>query len=138
MKRYYIPLLLLTFIFLIVSMEGCDLLSISIEDRIDNFENDINNDRANAYLNFVEGSTDWYIGIQDPDFWDQPFDETKRPFTITVVNSSNELNVICSITGAAGYLFGPEIIFKMIQVDSDWYIEEIPSMENYTFGKVVD
>jgi hypothetical protein len=137
MKRFHIVCLLLTPLLFAIFMNGCDLLPLSIEGRIDSFENDINNDRANAYLNFDIGSTDWYVGIQDPDFWDKPFDETKRPFTITVVDSTYELSVECSITGTGGYTFGPQIIFRMIQIGDGWYIEEIPSMDNYT-GKVVD
>jgi hypothetical protein len=137
MKRLHIQLLLLALLLLVVFLEGCDLLPLSIEDRIASFENDINNDRDNAYLNFDPATTDWYVGIQDPDFWNAPFDAAKRPYTITVVDSSNELSVDCTISGTGGYTFGPQIIFKMIQVGNSWYIEEIPTMQNYT-GKVVD
>ena len=137
MKRFHFICLLLTLLVFAIFMHGCDLLPVSIDGRIESFENDINNDRANAYLNFDIDSTDWYVGIQNPDFWDAPFDETKKPFTITVVDSTNELSVQCTITGTGGYTFGPQIIFTMVQVGAVWYIEEIPSMENYT-GKVVD
>ena len=112
---------------IIPAFYGYELTGVSIEERIQHFENDLNDaDRDDAYLNFHPSRTADYGTITgDGQIFDDTFPPSERDYKITISDESNPNNII-GIIEADGVGFPTvEIYFKMAQDGSDWMIEEL-------------
>jgi len=140
-KRIIGSILIVTALFLSSFFyQSCDLLGISIEERIQSFEDDLNLlDRTYAYLNFHPTLTTDYDEIVDPNYRINvafPNDLSHIPYTITIIDDSATSNVT-GIINSTGWGGDRNITFKMAMDGQDWMIEEILSMDDWG-GKVID
>lgn len=127
MKIRNIILLIILGIIIIVGFAGCSLFGTKIDERIDSFISDLNNDRANAYTNFHPDKTDWYNNIKPATFWDTDFPIGTPDYNLSGLDDGDSDNVTATIDGAADNGFGgpKPIKFKMAKDGFDWMIEEL-------------
>lgn len=123
MKIKNITLLIIFGVIIIVGFAGCSLFGTKIDERIDSFISDLNNDRANAYLNFHPDKTTDYNTIKSAAYWDTNFPSGTPNYSISDLDDSDSDYVTASITGPAGFA-ASEIEFKMAKDGFDWMIEE--------------
>lgn len=124
----------------IFAFHGCGLLGVSIEQRVQYFESDLNDaNRDDMYLNFHSTLTADYASITgDGTVFDDAFDPIDRNYTIVISDQSNPNNVIGIIDADGGGFGGPlEIYFKMAQDGLDWMIEEL-RLEGYIANPIVE
>lgn len=108
---------------------GCAGVGVSIEDRISQFESDINAGRFDQlYKHFDSASTQMYDQIKAESFWNTKF-ETDRDYTITISNISG-LTVTASLSG--GIYNNTALTFTMVEVEgsgllagSEYFIRSI-------------
>ena len=127
MKIKNIILLILLSLIIIVGFAGCSLFGTKIDERIDSFISDLNNDRANAYNNFHPDKTTDYSVIKPATYWDTDFPSGTPDYSISGLDDSDSDNVTATIDGAADTGFGgpKPIKFKMAKDGYDWMIEEL-------------
>ncbi|UCF98074.1 MAG: hypothetical protein JSV89_00715 [Spirochaetaceae bacterium] len=112
-------------------MIGCDLVGVTIEKRIEDFLDDLNNIRGNAYTNFHPTDTSYYVlgTIKPAGFWDTDFPVGVTQYTLGSINDSDPLNVLVTINGPTGFGRGgtgtDDFTLKMTEDGSDWLIEEL-------------
>jgi hypothetical protein len=113
---------------------GCNLLGISIEDRVDEFIADLNGDWNLLYENFHPTETAFYNAIKPATFWEDYFEPTPPSYTISGLDTTDPANVTFMIDGPALFLGPRTVTFQMVQSGSDWYIEE---MDLSGYGNIV-
>ena len=120
---------------------SCGFFGITIEERIQSFEDDLNLiDRSDAYLNFHPSLTTDYDEIKNPAYRFNPVfpnNMTYIPYTITIIDDSAAIAVTGTIN-SSGWGGDRAITFKMALDGIDWMIEEIPYLYGYVSGKVID
>lgn len=112
----------------LLTLYGCGLFGVSIEQRIQDFESDLNDaNRDDMYLNFHPTKTADYGPITgDGTVFDTAFPPADRNYSIIISDQSSTDNVIGIIDADGGGFGGPlEIYFKMAQDGLDWMIEEL-------------
>ena len=120
-RKAIISIIILTV--MVLSFESCKVAGVEIDERINMFIDDLNNDRANAYKNFHPENTDIYYEIGEG-YWDTHF-PADGPYSISGLDDSDSNNVTGTISGP-GTFGGPKsTIFKMAKDGSDWQIEEL-------------
>lgn len=134
MKIRNIILLIILSLIIIVGFTGCSLFGTKIDERIDSFISDLNNDRANAYNNFHPDKTTDYNAIKSATYWDTDFPSGTPNYSISGLDDSDSDNVTAEISGPSGFST-QEITFSMAKDGCDWMIVEVfLELE----GKVVD
>jgi len=133
MKIRNIILLIILGVIIIVGFASCSLFGTKIDERINSFISDLNNDRANAYGNFHPDKTTDYNVIKPATYWDTDFPSGTPDYSISDLDDSDSDYVTASITGPGGFA-ASEIEFKMAKDGFDWMIEELFLDD----GKVVD
>ena len=129
MKKTLLRWLVLTAV-LVLAIGGCDLIGVSIQDRVSLFLADLNSlDRSQIYLNFHPTLTNDYSAIQNetlPD-WALLFPTgTYIPYSISGLDTSDPWNVFGSINSIDGAWGGAKsIIFRMAKDGPDWMIREL-------------
>jgi len=114
---------------LVLALAGCDLLGVSVQDRVTLFLADLNSsDRSNIYLNFHPTLTNDYAAIQNETYpdWSTLFPtNTYLPYSITSLDTSDPWNVTGLINSVNGAWAGPKpIVFRMAQEGTSWMIQE--------------
>ena len=140
MKPWKTILLLAITVWMFLTLYGCDLLGVSIEQRIQYFESDLNDaNRDDMYLNFHPTLTADYGAITgDGTVFDNAFPPADRNYTIIISDQSNTDNVVGIIDADSGGFGGPlEIYFKMAQDGTDWMIEEL-RLQGYFPSPIVE
>jgi hypothetical protein len=137
LKRFFSLLSIGVFIGILpLLLSSCDLLGVSIENRIEYFIDDLNNDRPNAITNFHPTETyDRLTGAITCDplgtcFWDADFPVGGTPYTLVSIIDTDPLNVRVTINGGPpGWGDGgsgtDEFKFVMIADGTNWLIEEL-------------
>jgi hypothetical protein len=128
MKRKILRGLLLAAI-VFLAFEGCNLLPVSVEARVEAFLDDVNNtDRGGIYLNFHPTLTVDYDAIRSPappPDWDAPFPIASIPFSISSLDTSDPWDVTGMVDSPAiGWVSKP-IVFRMSQDGMDWMIQQM-------------
>ncbi len=127
-----VVLIIVISIIIIFAFESCKLSGTSKDERIDNFESDLNNDRNNLYKNFHPSKTEKYNDIKDPAYLEAyfPTDNNEIPYDIYDVDISGD-TVNARIVSNNLVTFPDQTInFKMAEDGSDWQIEELTLNEN--------
>jgi hypothetical protein len=115
---------------LALTISGCDMLGVGVQDRVTMFLGDLNSsDRGDIYLNFHPTLTTDYPAIQNgtyPD-WSTLFPiGTYIPYSISNLDTSDPGNVTGDIDSVNGAWAGPKaIVFRMAQEGLDWMIQEM-------------
>ncbi len=128
MKFRHITVLLVLAALLALGLAGCEFLGTSIQDRIGMFAEDLTSNRDNAYLNFDPTTTQWYNAIKAAGAWDANFPAPaagQQPYEVTLDSYSDPLNVTGTIVGPPAFVGPHTIQFVMVQVDADWFIQQI-------------
>ena len=126
MKIRNIILLIILGIIIMVGFAGCSLFGTKIDERIDSFISDLNNDRANAYTNFHSGKTTDYNVIKPEGYWTTAGFPVGTPaYSISGLDDSDSDYVTASITGPAAFGGPKPITFNMAKDGFDWMIDNI-------------
>ncbi len=128
MKKYLLRWALLAAI-LVLAFGGCSL-GVSVEDRVAQFLDDLNNtDRSDIYLNFHPTLTADYAALQGGTLvdWDVPFPVAYISYSIPDLDTSDSGNVTGNISSSNDAAWpGPKpIVFRMAKDGADWMIEEL-------------
>ena len=117
--------ILLIILVVALSFESCSLFGTKIDERIDSFIDNLNNDRNSIYLNFHPSETADYNAIKNPTTtWDIWFPVVDIPYSISNLDDSDSDSVTSVISSSGG--FGPSgATFKMAKDGCDWMIEEL-------------
>ncbi len=137
MKRWTTIVLLLLAGALVMVLSSCSLLSLTITQRIQALEADLNKtDRMNAYLNMHPDSYGFGATAGSGTTWDFKFPTTDIPFSVTGIPADPVGPIVdCTISGTA---FGPyPIRFEMrLYGESDWRIWDIQLDEGGGFASI--
>jgi hypothetical protein len=127
MKRSSIAVLLACAALLAALLVSCQLLPVSIEQRIQNFQDALNNsDRTNAYKNLHPDSPAYTVVGETTTLWNTEFLTADIPYTIGNLPANpaaDPSNVTATITGTA-YNY-PAIFVMQLYMESDWRIWDI-------------
>jgi hypothetical protein len=125
MKKIQLAVVLILASILVALFIGCNLMPVSIADRIDMFMEELNsNDWSGVYLHFSEEDTADYDSIKPAAFWEGLFDEADQPFAVSDIDKSDSDNVTLTIKDNSGALVY-YVKFKMVEIGSKWYIEDM-------------
>jgi len=131
MKPKHIVAMIILGAAIVVFIMGCFLFGISINDRISQFQGDLNKtDRTNIYKNFHPTATKDYNAIKTPTFFDTLFPTAGLPttqYTLTSIDSSNPSHVTAAISGPVGSIWYPgpvNVYFVMEKDGNDWMIAQ--------------
>ncbi len=112
----------------ILAFEGCNLLPVSVEGRVDAFLADVNStDRGGIYLNFHPTLTGDYPDIRNEILpnWGTLFPLISIPFSISSLDTSDPWNVTGMVDSSTGGWVSKAIVFRMALDDMDWMIQEM-------------
>jgi|SRR5208337_1835042 len=116
--------------FLTLGLIGCSVSSVSIDERISSFTDDLNSaDRSNTYKEFHPTlCQDAASGALNGYDWSTPFPlvGSGTPYSITSVNESDPTDVTATINGPAA--FGGPTALKLVMAlynSNDWRIEQL-------------
>ena len=116
--------ILLIILVVALSFESCSLFGTKIDERIDAFIDDLNNDRNSVYANFHPDKTAEYNAIKDPvATWDIWF-PTGQTYSLSNLDDGDSDSVTATITGS-GAFGAKSAIFRMAKDGFDWMIEEL-------------
>jgi hypothetical protein len=124
MKRLKLVLFIFVVVFPVATFIGCDLTGATIETRINNFLNDINNNRSNAYLNFHETDTQLYNDLKNSD-WESLFPSAYVDYYIVNLNTLDSGNVTGEIRCTDTLEWPKDVKFVMSKDGLSWYIDDM-------------
>ena len=129
-KTKHLPAFLGLCAFLILGLISCSVSSVSIDQRIASFTDDLNSaDRSSLSKEFHPTlSQDASSGALNGYDWSTPFPlvGSDTPYSITGVNESDTSNVTATINGPAA--FGASKTLKLVMAlynSNDWRIQEL-------------
>lgn len=126
MKNKNALFILLIILVAVLSFDSCSLFGVKIDERIDAFIDDLNNDRNSIYLNFHPSGTADYNAIKAPiTSWDIWF-PTGETYSLSNLDDGDSDSVTATITSTDSGGWGSKsAIFKMAKDGCDWMIEEL-------------
>ena len=102
--------------------------TVSIDERITNFINDLNSsDRSSTYLNFHETLTNDYNAIKSAGYWDAAFIQSWQLYNITNYTTTMNSDTTATISGTFKHALdsGSVILLEMAKSGDDWYIKTL-------------
>ncbi len=126
-------------VIIIVQMSSCsDLLmgmfgsteTVTMKQRIEQFVIDLNNDdRTNLIKNFHEDQTEDYGAYQDSAGWDAIFPVADEDYVITYKDpTGTPATTITTLITGGGFFIDDEIIFEMLETETDSNIWQIKTL----------
>ena len=114
---------------LVLAIVGCDLLGVSVQDRVSLFLADLNStDRSDIYLNFHPALTVDYSALQGGAFpdWSTLFPTGGNiPYSINNLDTADPGNVTGDFVSINGVWLTHPFVFRMAQDGPDWMIQEM-------------
>lgn len=127
MKIRTVILLVITLLAGLVLFTGCELLGVTIENRIETLESDLNSNYSNVYKNWYSDTNTYQAGANPTVFTTMfPSSETYTISNISVSGSSATATLNSSVTHN-----DTTMSFQMEQDGFDWYISSL-SLSGYS------